>query len=81
MEEGSRTVTLLTMILLLLIGVLTAAIVAAAQRKRMKREGRCPHCCVRKHYYVGSAKTGHMDTPEPTPVRCKSCQLLFMIPG
>lgn len=73
--------TPLTTTLLLLLGVLTAAIVATAQRKRMKREGRCPHCCVRKHYYVGYANTGHLQTPEPAPVRCKSCQLLFMIPG
>jgi hypothetical protein len=67
--------------LLCLIGVLTAVVVTAAQRKRMKREARCPHCCVRKHYYVRYANAGHTDLREPSPVRCKSCQLLFMVPG
>ncbi|ETW93218.1 MAG: hypothetical protein ETSY1_40170 [Candidatus Entotheonella factor] len=73
--------TPLTATLLLLIGMLTVAIVAVAQRKRMKREARCPHCCVRKHYYVGYVNTGHTDAQEQAPVRCKSCQLLFMVPG
>lgn len=70
-----------TTALLLLIGVLTAAIVAIAHRRRMKREARCPHCCVRKRYYVGYANTGHTAAQELAPVRCKSCQLLFMVPG
>ncbi|WP_143308750.1 hypothetical protein [Candidatus Entotheonella palauensis] len=74
-------VTPLTTTLLLLIGVLTAAIVVTAQRRRLKREARCPHCCVRKRYYVGYANTGHTGLQEPAPVRCKSCQLLFMVSG
>jgi len=71
-------VTPLTTILLLLIGVLIVAVAMIAQCKRTQRPARCPHCCVRKHYYVGYAHTERIDTP--APVRCKSCQLLFMMP-
>ena len=66
--------------LLLLLGFFIAAAVIAVHRQRMKRQARCPHCCVRRHYYVRYAHTKRASAAAPVMVRCKSCQLIFMIP-
>ena len=72
-------VTPFTSLLLLLVAFIVAAVLAV-HRQRMKRQARCPHCCVRRPYYVGYAHTGRASAAEPAPVRCKSCQLLFRLP-